>query len=91
MIKTILNNDILNKILEIEKNKDIGIFLKANPNATDKNIQDRKKCFRYSHCTDEEISRYWDDAKKCQMNCIKLKLKITLKDLKTAPKVNENI
>lgn len=50
-------------LYKIEKNKEIENYIKAHPNASDQQIQDKKEYFRYSHCNDVEINRYWEEAR----------------------------
>lgn len=55
-------------LYKIEKNNEVETYKKSHPKATNSDIQKIKDSFRYSHCADNEINRYWDSARQISDN-----------------------
>ena len=62
-------------LYKIEKNNEIENYIKAHPNAKDVDIQAQKDYFRYSHCNNKEINRYWQEANRIDNEMYGKKLK----------------
>ena len=62
-------------LYKIEKNTELQNYTTAHPKATDIDIQNKKNYFRYSRCNEDQIKRYWNDAKRIDNDMYGKKLK----------------